>query len=83
MNDLSQKRELRDQAKELLDTKAFTDAVLSLRKRWFAELMEAKGTEEKLALIERIKALEAIPLELQTIVNDYTMAARQRGSAHA
>lgn len=76
MNDLSQKRELSDQAKELLDNKAFTDAILALRKRWFAELMEASSTEDKLALIERIKALEAIPVELQTKVNDYTMARR-------
>ena len=76
MNDLSQKRELSLEAKGLLDTKAFTDAILSLRKRWFAELMEAPDTEQKLALIERIRALEAIPLELQTIINDYTMAKR-------
>lgn len=76
MNDLSGKRELRDQAKTLLDDRAFTDAVLALRKRWFAELMDAKAPDEKLALIERIRALEAIPTELQTIVNDYTMAKR-------
>lgn len=76
MNDLSQKRELSLEAKGLLDNKAFTDAILSLRKRWFAELMEATSTEDKLALIERIKALEALPTELQTIVNDYTMAKR-------
>jgi hypothetical protein len=76
MNDLSAKRELSLEAKELLENKAFTDAILSLRKRWFAELMEAENTDAKLALIERIKALEAIPLELQTIINDYTMAKR-------
>ena len=76
MNDLSQKREREREAKELLDTKAFTEAILALRKRWFAELMDAKDTETKLALIERIKALEAIPLELQTQINDYTMAKR-------
>lgn len=83
MNDLSQKRELRDEAKGLLESKAFTDAVLALRKRWFAELMETESTEAKLSLIERIKALEAVPLELQTIINDYTMAARRQGSGHA
>ena len=76
MNDLSALRERRDEAKALLETKAFTDAILALRKRWFAELMEAESTEAKLGLIERIKALEAIPLELQTFVNDYTMAKR-------
>ncbi len=75
--DLSQKRELSLQAKELLETKAFTEAILSLRKRWFAELMdETATTEAKLALIERIRALEALPLELQTLVNDFTMAKR-------
>ena len=77
MNDLSAKRELRDDAKALLDTKAFTEAILSLRKRWFAELMTAAdATERKLELIAQIKALESIPLELKTIVNDYTMAKR-------
>lgn len=82
MNDLSQKRELHDQARDLLAAKVFTDAVLDLRKRWFAELMDgAATTEQKLALIERIKALEAIPQALQAIINDYTMAKRR--DAHA
>ena len=81
MNDLSQKRELHDEAKALLETRAFTESILGLRKRWFAELIEAETTEQKLALIERIKALEAIPLELKVQMNDYVMAKRREGHA--
>jgi hypothetical protein len=78
-DDLSKKRELHDAAKELTDNPAFLQAILDLRRRWLDELMTAaETTDEKLALIERMKALEAVPAELKVIMNDYRMAARQK-----
>lgn len=78
MNDLSQKRELHDQAKELYDYPAFKHALERLRTRYVAELVAgADTTERKLEIIASMKALDAIPGELKTIMNDYTMAKRQ------
>jgi hypothetical protein len=79
MNDLSQKKEFADAAQELLGNKAFNQAILDLRKRWFDEFLVASTTETVLERKAMIKALEAIPTELRIRINDYKMAAdRQR-----
>lgn len=84
MNDLSQKRELHEAAKALLDDKAFTEAIKGLRKLWFDELMTAADTaERKLELVAKIKALEAIPGSLQAIMGDYAKALNRVRGAHA
>ena len=70
----TERKERADEAKELLDNKAFTAAILGLRKRYFEMLMGAVTTEEKLTYIERIKALEDVPMQLQIFVNDEKMA---------
>jgi hypothetical protein len=74
--DLSHKKELADVASALANDKAFTGAVLSLRKRWFDELIASDSTDKVLELKARIKALEAIPTELNVLMNDYKMAKR-------
>jgi len=76
MNDLSHKKELADEARSLLDNRAFTQAILELRKRWFDQLMAVRTNEERLDLVAALKALEAIPTELQIQINNYTMAKR-------
>ena len=73
-----ERRQLADEAKELLDNKAFTEAILRLRKRYFELLMAPNSTEEKLALIERIRALEDVPQQLQIFVNDEKMAQARK-----
>jgi hypothetical protein len=73
-----ERRLLADEAKELLDNKAFTTAILSLRKRYFELLMGADTTEEKLVFIERIRALEDVPQQLQIFVNDEKMAQARK-----
>ena len=79
MNDLSQKKEFADAAQELLGNKAFNQAILDLRKRWFDEFLAAPTTETVLERKAMIKALEAIPTELRIRINDYKIAAdRQR-----
>ena len=74
----TERKERADEAKELLDNKAFTAAILSLRKRYFEMLMGAQSTEEKLVFIERIKALEDVPQQLQVFLNDEKMAQARK-----
>ena len=79
MNDLSTKKEFAQAAEELLGNKAFNQSILDLRKRWFDEFIAAETTETVLERKAMIKALEAIPTELQILINDYKMAqARQQ-----
>jgi hypothetical protein len=76
--DPTERKERADEAKELLDNKAFTAAILALRKRYFEMLMGAPTTEEKLSFIERIRALEDVPQQLQIFVNDEKMAQAKK-----
>jgi hypothetical protein len=77
--DPTERKERADEAKELLENKAFTAAILALRKRYFELLMSSQVTEDKMMLIERIRALEDVPPQLQIFVNDQKMAeARKR-----
>jgi hypothetical protein len=79
VQDLQKKRELHDDAKELLENSAFKVAILELRKRWFDELMTAAETrEQRDELVAKMKALEAIPAALTVIINDYKMGLRQQ-----
>jgi hypothetical protein len=77
-DELQRKRELNDGARELLDNKAFDAAILSLRKRWFDQLLIAEAIEKVVEYRAMIKALEAIPAELTVIMNDWKMANRQQ-----
>jgi hypothetical protein len=76
--DPTERKERADEAKELLENKAFTAAILALRKRYFELLMSSQVTEEKLTLIERIRALEDVPPQLQIFCNDQKMAEARK-----
>jgi hypothetical protein len=79
VQDLQKKRELHDDAKELLERPSFKAAILDLRKRWFDELMTAAETrEQRDELVAKMKALEAIPAALTVIINDFKMGLRQQ-----
>ena len=75
--DLSHKKELADAARSLSEDRAFTAAILSLRKRWFEELLVADTNRKIRDLRAQINALEAIPQELNVLINDYKMAAKR------
>ena len=69
--DPTERKERADEAKELLDNKAFTAAILALRKRYFPELlMGAEDVESKMCMIERIRAHEDVPQHQQIFVKD-------------
>lgn len=74
----TERKERADEAKDLLESKAFTAGILALRKRYFEMLMGAQTTEEKLQFIERIRALEDVPQQLQIFVNDEKMAQARK-----
>jgi hypothetical protein len=77
MNDLSNKKELADAARDLLDNKAFAHSILELRKRLFEELLGCHA-DELAEFRAQIKALESIPTELTILMNNYKMAIRQQ-----
>ena len=76
--DPTERKALADEAKELLDNKSFTNAILALRKRYFELLMGAEDVESKMCMIERIRALEDVPQQLQIFVNDQKMAEARK-----
>lgn len=61
-------------AQSLLEDKAFSLAILTLRKMWFAEWIASKDLSEDLLLKAKIQALESIPQQLQIIWNAQKMA---------
>ena len=73
------KRELSEAAKEFLANPGCQAAILQLRQRWFGLLLgEAAATPAQAELCARLRTLEALPHELQTLINDYRMAAEKR-----
>jgi hypothetical protein len=71
--DGGERKALADEARGLLENKAFSAAILGLRKQWFAEMMVAPP-ERLLQYQGMLRALESIPLQLQTLINDQKMA---------
>ena len=76
--DSEEVKRLSRQAKELKEDPAFIAAVLTLRRQWFAEFMATgdEGVERRLKA--QLRALEAIPLQLQTFINDHTWAEKRK-----
>ena len=73
-----ERRQLAEESKELLESKALQAAILLLRKRWFAEMMASTDDEQDKRLKAQIRALEAIPQELQILINDQKMALARK-----
>jgi hypothetical protein len=75
---LSQRRELSEAAKALLADKAFGHAYLHLRQRWFGQLMDLPHDSPVQAeLAARLRALDAIPVEISLLLTDYREANRK------
>jgi len=75
MPGLSEKKELSDAAQSLMGDKAFQAAILSLRQRWFGQLLAEEGnTLRQQELCSMLRTLEFLPHELGTLVNDYRKA---------
>jgi hypothetical protein len=84
MNDLSQKRELATEAKDILESKAFEKAKADLKDRLVNTLITtAATTEKKLELVAQIKVIDEIAGQLRALINEYNagVRAQNRGSA--
>jgi hypothetical protein len=77
MADLTQKKELAEEAKAVLEDKAFVGAVEKIRARLVGELMTAAAPERQLAVVAKLQALVAVVAELKSLVNDYNAALRR------
>jgi hypothetical protein len=75
--DNAARKALAEESKELLESKAFTAAILALRKQWFGQLMEAQAPETIMAYKYKLEALEAVPQQLAIFVNDQKMADKR------
>jgi hypothetical protein len=74
--DEQEKRELAEAAKELKNDPMFRYAIGELRKRWFEQMMTLEPGNPQYTLTctvrcAMLQALEAIPTELQLIINNY------------
>jgi hypothetical protein len=69
---------LADQAKELKNDPAFQAAILALRQQWHAEQMATHDKDEIITLAFRMQTLEAIPLRLQVLMNDWEAVKRRQ-----
>ena len=73
-----QRRQLAEEARDLLDNKAFLAAILALRKRYFAENQASRDSGVRDEMWARINALEDIPQELQILINNQKMAEARK-----
>jgi hypothetical protein len=75
---LSERRELSDAAKVLLNDKAFGHVYRQLRQQWFNELIElphAGVRQDELAA--RLRALDVIPVALGNLLDNYRVDAQR------
>ena len=77
MNDLSAKRELATEAKDILESKAFEKAKADLQDRLVNTLTTtAATTERKLELVAQIKVIDEIAGQLRALINEYNAGVR-------
>jgi small-conductance mechanosensitive channel len=78
VQDLQKKRELSDAAKELLENKAFLQAIIELRKRWYDQILALPKGDERDELIAMSKTLDTLAPALGVLMNNYRMGLRQQ-----
>ena len=84
MTDLQEKRELAQEAKEILESKAFEAAKADLRDRLINTLVtSAPTTERKLEIVAQIKVIDEIAGQLKALINDYNAGVRAQGRSAA
>jgi hypothetical protein len=83
IENLSERRELSDAAKALLNDKAFGHVYRQLRQQWFNELLELPHASVKQdELAARMRALDIIPVALGNLLDNYRVDA-QRSARNA
>ena len=80
MADLVEKRELAQEAKEILESKAFEAAKAELRDRLISTLVSsAPSNERKLEIVAKIQVIDEIAGQLRALINDYNAGVRAQG----
>jgi hypothetical protein len=64
------------EARELVENRAFLEAVATLRKQWFGELILAQDDRKTLETAAKLRALDAIPQRLASAAQDAEFAKR-------
>ena len=84
MTDLQEKRELAQEAKEILESKAFEAAKAELRDRLISTLVtSAQTNERKLEIVAKIQVIDEIAGQLRALINDYNAGVRAQGRSVA
>ena len=84
MTDLAAKRELAQEAKEILESKAFEAAKAELRDRLISTLVASAPTNErKLEIVAKIQVIDEIAGQLRALINDYNAGVRAQGARSA
>jgi hypothetical protein len=69
--------ELAREAKNLLEDRAFSTAIVVLQKQWYGELIDASADAAKVQeLTAKLRALEAIPALLRNLMQASQFAPR-------
>ena len=78
-DDLSEKRERKEEAEGLLDPKGvFMLGVRGVRIRWFQELMDARDRDVKDDLTFKLQVLDEVVHVLNGFINDYKVALKNK-----
>ena len=81
MTDLQEKRELAQEAKEILESKAFEAAKSRIAATgWSAPWSPAAPTHERqLQIVAKIQVIDEIEGQLRALINDYNAGVRAQG----
>jgi hypothetical protein len=83
MNDLSAKRELALEAKDILESKAFDKAKADLREALVNELQTTQNRDRRDDIIAELRVLESVFGRLKAQINDYNAGVRAQAKVSA
>jgi hypothetical protein len=83
MNDLSAKRELAFEAKDIIESKAFEKVQADMRDALVNELLTVRDRERRDDIVAELRVLGFVLGRLKTQINEYNAAVRAQGRSAA
>ena len=83
MNDLSAKRELAIEAKDIIESKAFDKVQAEMRDALVNELLTVRDRERRDDIVAELRVLGFVLGRLKTQINEYNAAVRAQGRSAA
>ncbi len=83
MNDLSAKRDLAFEARDILESKAFEKVQADMRDALVNELLTVKDKERRDDIVAELRVLGFVLGRLKTQINEYNAAVRAQGRSAA